>query len=311
MDFLEYLRDHPSGGSAQEIADAIGVDRTSIYRYRDQARARDLTVDDTPGVFRLRSKDREELYEQVTLSRLEAHVLLSRIGPATNYSPSLRAVIDKLMRSQGQRGKRDLAATAPIYIPQQDELPDGLYDDLIKAITERMTLNLCYRNSWGEEKHYRFDPYVLVPRDDHLYLIGTNHNSREAGFNAAQSLRVDCIVSWSLTPEHFPKPDFNVTSYLRSTYFGMFSGGADAQLVCLLVSPEKAHAVARTTRHPSQCCRYQEDGSLIYELTVPLTPDLVYWIVGYGKHVRVLEPEELRERVLEHACGVIRTNEGG
>jgi predicted DNA-binding transcriptional regulator YafY len=44
---------------------------------------------------------------------------------------------------------------------------------------------------------------------------------------------------------------------------------------------------------------------------VPLTPDLVYWIVGYGKHVRVLEPEELRERVLEHACGVIRTNEGG
>ncbi|MDQ3399098.1 MAG: WYL domain-containing protein [Deinococcota bacterium] len=305
--FLEHLRDHPAGGSAVRVAAAIGVDRKSIYRYRDQARLYGITVDDTPGIFRLRSEDRRYLYEQVTLSRLEAHVLLSKLGPASAYSPSLRAVIDKLLASQGRRGKRDLVSAPPIHLPQQDDLPDGLYDDVIQAILENVTLELSYRNSRGEERAYRFDPYLLVPRDDHLYLVGANHNSREAGFSPLQTLRLDAVTGWTLTTGHFSKPQEEVQAYLERR-FGIFAGEDAPVTVRLRVSPERANAVGRTRRHKSQRCTLQDDGSLIYELSVPLSPDLVYWVAGYGGHMRVLEPEALREKVLEHAREVLEAN---
>jgi len=41
---------------------------------------------------------------------------------------------------------------------------------------------------------------------------------------------------------------------------------------------------------------------------VPISEDLVHFIVGYGPHARVLEPDGLRERVLEWARGVIESH---
>jgi predicted DNA-binding transcriptional regulator YafY len=34
----------------------------------------------------------------------------------------------------------------------------------------------------------------------------------------------------------------------------------------------------------------------------------VYWIVSYGPHAKVLQPKELKKRVLEWARGVIHAN---
>jgi len=43
---------------------------------------------------------------------------------------------------------------------------------------------------------------------------------------------------------------------------------------------------------------------------VPLSEDLVHFIVGYGPHATVLEPEELRRRVVAWAKGAVAANEG-
>ena len=40
-----------------------------------------------------------------------------------------------------------------------------------------------------------------------------------------------------------------------------------------------------------------EDGGVVLRLTVSGEGDLLRWILGYGSHVEVLEPEWLRERV--------------
>lgn len=75
--------------------------------------------------------------------------------------------------------------------------------------------------------------------------------------------------------------------------------------VRLYVSPAKAHAVARTIRHPSQVCEAQPDGSLFCTLTVPLSPDLVRWVANFEGGVRVLEPPALRQQVLELGRAVV------
>jgi len=42
---------------------------------------------------------------------------------------------------------------------------------------------------------------------------------------------------------------------------------------------------------------------------VPISEDLVHFIVGYGPHAQVLEPEVLKQRVVEWARGAAEVNE--
>jgi predicted DNA-binding transcriptional regulator YafY len=47
-------------------------------------------------------------------------------------------------------------------------------------------------------------------------------------------------------------------------------------------------------------------GELDLFLTVPLREDIVLWILGFGEHVEVLQPAELRETVRRRAEHIAR-----
>jgi predicted DNA-binding transcriptional regulator YafY len=47
---------------------------------------------------------------------------------------------------------------------------------------------------------------------------------------------------------------------------------------------------------------------VVWAIQAPLSDDLVYWIVSYGPHAKVLQPKELRVRVLEWAKGAVDAN---
>lgn len=51
--------------------------------------------------------------------------------------------------------------------------------------------------------------------------------------------------------------------------------------------------------HQSQQVDEQPDGSILFKLHLPVTPDFVSWLLYYGHHVEVLEPASLREQVAE------------
>jgi len=50
----------------------------------------------------------------------------------------------------------------------------------------------------------------------------------------------------------------------------------------------------------------QNDGSVIMTLRVTNTVDLHSWILGWGEKVEVLEPEGLREEVMETAKAMVK-----
>ena len=49
----------------------------------------------------------------------------------------------------------------------------------------------------------------------------------------------------------------------------------------------------------------QSDGALIMTLKVTNTIDLYSWILGWGEAVEVLEPAELREKVVKTAKALL------
>ena len=49
----------------------------------------------------------------------------------------------------------------------------------------------------------------------------------------------------------------------------------------------------------------EKDGSVIYKTTVNSLNEIASWIVSRGKGVIVIEPEKLKQQVIETASGVL------
>ncbi len=58
--------------------------------------------------------------------------------------------------------------------------------------------------------------------------------------------------------------------------------------------------------HPSQELRELKDGPLELRLKLSSLVEIERWILGWGGGVEVVQPAELRERVLAAAQGIVR-----
>ncbi len=194
-----------------------------------------------------------------------------------------------------------------LYSPLVDEYPPGLYERVVDGIRHRRTALVTYRNVKGSEKTYRFDPYALIARDPHVYVVGANHNSRAAGHDPIHEIRLDQIVRLRLLRDRFSKPTFDVRAYCRGR-FRWFSGEGKPVRIRVQFSREKAGYIRRMRHHATQLVSDGRDGSVIWQVEVPFAENLIHWIVGYGPHAIVIEPAWLRRRVAQWAKGCLDAN---
>ncbi|MFN4073586.1 MAG: helix-turn-helix transcriptional regulator [Thermus sp.] len=305
-DFIRLLFENPQGLPVEELASRLGITRQSVYRLREKAQALGVWIvshRDDPrvpkGYLRLEEGGEVQLAPQLTWAELEA--LRSALERVEHLTPIARKALARLAQAGPARLRREPPV---VYTPLADQYPEGLFDRVVAAIRGRRVCQVTYRNARGQVKTYLFDPYVIIARDPHLYLVGANHNSRRAGHDPLVELRLDQVVSLKLTRMRYPKPAFDVQEYARQR-FRTFKGEGDPVRVRVRFSPEKAGFIRRTLRHPSQRVEDLPDGSVIWQVEVPLSEDLVHFVVGYGPHAQVLEPEALRKRVVAWAEGIL------
>lgn len=310
-DFIRLLMEHPRGLSVREIAQRLGITRQSVYRLRDKVQALGLwavTHSEDPqvprGWMRLEAMEGVDLVVRLTRAEVEAlRIALERVEPLT---PLARKALARLAPEALEMPK----AEPVLYSPTVDLYPEGLFQKVVQAIRDRRVCEVTYRNAKGEVKTYRFDPYVVVVRDRHLYLVGANHNSRAHGYDPVKELRLDQILGFKLTRHRFPRPDFDVEAYAQGR-FRAFAGNGPPVRVRVRFSPEKAGFIRRTRRHPTQQVEDLPDGSVIWQVVVPLSEDLLHFVIGYGPHAVVLEPAELREQVVAWAQGILEVYREG
>jgi predicted DNA-binding transcriptional regulator YafY len=321
LELLEYLRDHPKPQKVTHLATHFGVTRTLIYRWCDYLEKgygieiEEANHDFVPtsdkehyiprGSIKLSESAPEVLNISLTPLELDALMIAAeRIKPLT---PLVKQAIRKLSKAKRLRTEE---TTSVLHTPLYDEYvsdPSQILERVIKAIRDQQIAEVRYHNSKNQTTAYKFNSYALVPYHQHLYLVGVSHPSIESGDNTVIRLRLDQIKEFKLTTEHFSNSDFDVVAYATQD-FGVFSGTGKAQTIKVRFSKEKAQYIRRTKRHTTQKVTDEKDGGVIWTIQAPLSDDLVYWVVSYGPHAKVLQPKELRQRVLEWAKGSIHAN---
>jgi predicted DNA-binding transcriptional regulator YafY len=62
--------------------------------------------------------------------------------------------------------------------------------------------------------------------------------------------------------------------------------------------------VNENTWHHSQKVQSTEEESVVMTWKMQITPDVLRWVLSWGSHAEVLEPDSLKERVKEEARGM-------
>ena len=146
----------------------------------------------------------------------------------------------------------------------------------------------------------KVDPYKLWYVNNGLYLVGFDHRSLEIRVFAVH--RIDVA---SATNRRFEiSESFNFDEFTGSA-FQMVWG--EPQHVAIRFRADQAPYVTERTWHSSQRITPEDDGSVILEMDVADLDEVKRWLMGFGGSSEVIEPLDLRRKVIEALAKALET----
>jgi predicted DNA-binding transcriptional regulator YafY len=171
----------------------------------------------------------------------------------------------------------------------------GIIDRVTDAAVKKRSIEIVYYTmSRKKESRRRVDPYRVWFFNGTFYLIGHCHARDEVRIFA-----LDRIKMLRETKDIFEIPeDFNLEDFLRPS-LGVYRGEPVA--VKIWFSPDVAGYIREKTWHETQKITPQDDGSIVFEAEVAGTDEIRFWVMSWGAHAEVMEPESLREKIRAEA----------
>lgn len=177
-----------------------------------------------------------------------------------------------------------------------------LIDTLMQGIEDRRATFITYQSLRATEPvTYDVYPYGLTYHRGSLYLIG--HAPQH---DAIRHWKVDRIEDAKLEELRFNRPeDFDLEAHFAKS-FGVFQGDGDVHIKVRFASPV-ARYVEESKWHASQKLTKQTDGSLLAEFDLDGTEEIMRWVLSFGRHAEVIDPEELRREIQQELQALMHT----
>ncbi|WP_339808956.1 MULTISPECIES: WYL domain-containing protein [Gammaproteobacteria] len=220
------------------------------------------------------------------LKPLMAKDALEKLDPVFREA---RSWFDK-HRPIGKRYWSDKVAYVPRgFALQPARVAPGIADLVYDALHRNRQMDVWYKDN---SEPQRVHPYALVDRGAVRYLVVRFWQYEDYRHLALQRLRKVRV----LDDEVDRAVDFDLDRYLRDSQMNLPYG--ETIEVVLNFKGRAGDHLYETPINASQSLQKLDDGTL---LTTHLehTQELVWWILGFGASVEVLEPQGLREEVAD------------
>ena len=155
------------------------------------------------------------------------------------------------------------------------------------------------RKDESEPESYPINPLGLVQRGKLMYLVCTIKTYQDL-----RILALHRVQAAELLDAKAIKPSgFDLDNYLASGAFGW--GAGERIKLKVLFDPEVASHLYETSLSADQRITLQADGRLQVAATVSDGKQLLWWLLGFGQAVEVIEPKSLRVAVRSHLANAL------
>ncbi|MWC29644.1 helix-turn-helix transcriptional regulator [Paenibacillus sp. MMS18-CY102] len=300
---------------AEDLANRLETSVRTIYRDMEALSIAGIPLRSTPGIG-------YELMEgfflpPIQFTALEASMLLLGGDYIANtfdqaYGDIAHAAQEKIEATMPEKQRLQvqqlrssihlLNLDEAYHVPSADEADQETLGLVRRAVLEQHAISFTYRSRRASP--YASEETPLSTRSVHPY--GLFHSRGSWSFvghcnlrNGLRQFRLDRMASVTLLPDTFQRPaEFRMNAYEPEQNFDLEVTVSFAKEALpwvqenpsfYLTGLEEREHDALATLH----CRQEED--------------LVQWVLSWGRHARVLQPQSLRESIQEHAIAMARS----
>lgn len=220
--------------------------------------------------------------------------------PSDAMSSAIRK-IDAMLPEQVDSTIKRMKKRFSVGINLIRECNTDILNAISKAVSGHNPIEITYHVLARDEiTKRRVDPYGLTFRLGTWYIIGLCHLREEV-----RTFAVDRIRGMRVVNEHFKYPkDFDLEEYLERGW--CLQADADQENIVLRFDKKIAPRIGSSKFHPNQKMTQQNDGSILFEVTVAGIDEIKHWVLGFGDRVEVVGPQSLRKVIAESAQNMAR-----
>lgn len=191
----------------------------------------------------------------------------------------------------------------PVILLEKNDRLRGLelITPIHEAITSRTALKVLYKPFRSTEPmSLVVSPYILKEFRNRWFLFGRKKQTE--GVPSDQlltNLALDRIVELEVCNEPYEKDsEFHPDEFFRDMIGVSRANDAKVETVRFMVDADQAPYIRTKPLHSSQKEVWQnEDGSVVFEISVIQNFELQRDILGYGEHITVLSPQSLVDAI--------------
>ena len=286
---------------AEDLAATFEVSKRTIYRDMLALAESGVPVVSVPG----RGYSLVEGYFLPPLTFTTDEALMLLLGAdvvAQNF--------DTLYRRAAQMASHKIVAVLPEGLRQEVEYLEGSIQFVAlggpatpgalplvrQAIVQRRTVRFQYQPRYRDgtpdaASEREADPYALLHVGDVWLMVAYCHLRHEL-----RHFRLDRMEDAALLERRFVRPaDFKIQP----------GDQTDRTLTVRVLFDRATLRRAREAPSGFQVAEEERSDGLLVTLRVRQPEDVLHWLLGWGAHVRVLEPAALRARVIQEAEGIL------
>ncbi|MDO5580014.1 MAG: WYL domain-containing protein [Planctomycetia bacterium] len=210
---------------------------------------------------------------------------------------TLRSAIFKLAGAISPNFMEKLMNIQPKFafknFPKETENNQEIFQTFFEAVEQKRVVKIDYQSP-ADSGPIRtlFHPYSLYCARS-WYIIGYAVLFREI-----RTFKINRVLNIDVLQETFDKPQFSVDEYFGNAWNFIREGDRDYH-IRIRFSPKVAQNVSEIHWHRTQKKEWEDDGSVVLTFDVCGLNEIFWWILGYGAEAKVLEPEELQNKIRE------------
>ena len=214
--------------------------------------------------------------------------ILGQLEPYFETSKNVFEGVDNTNYPNWDDKVRILTRTQPL-------IPASIHEDTVAVIYEALFKEKQFRGRYvrrdGDEVEYDIHPLGLIFRESVIYLVATIWDYQDPRHLALHRFKhCDLLENNVVAPE-----DFDLDNYLKKGSFEYCEKDDEMIRLKVLFSNWAGHHLLETPVSSDQQTSEKGEGQFLVEATVKDSGQLRWWLMGFGGHVEVLEPEGLRE----------------
>jgi predicted DNA-binding transcriptional regulator YafY len=221
---------------------------------------------------------------------------LSRQYRGTAIGQQVEQAFSKVLDAMTNTISLDLAALAEAHsfeAAATSELDAKLFAQLGRAVRERQQVRMLYYTAMRNEEKWRtVNPLHLRNHLGDWYLVAWDHGrDKPLDFHCGRIRELQVLEETFAWP-----PEFDLKAYL-DTGFGMIRGQEPILVELIFDEYQSRWMRERGKFHPTEDREELPDGRLRMQMTVTALDGVQRFVMQYGRHVQVLQPEKLRAAI--------------